>query len=338
MRRLMRRNMLASTATAFATTAIGGVGLWLPKKSTAVGEPRTSRSVVALARRPGLLGEDDRLDLKAVGEMLDRSVAAATGKKDPDSAWKSLFSEKDTVGLKVNTLAGAHLSPRPELIDAIAARLIACGIPKERIVVWDRFERELRRARLTPSTLTSGVRILATDTQGVGYERMPEMSGSIGSCFSRILSQFCTAIINVGVLKDHDLSGTSIGMKNLFGVIHNPNKYHFHVHKDPYLADLCLHPHVQGKQRLTICDAFRAQCDGGPAHHAPGVWNYDGLLVSRDIVALDAIGSDVIEARRKAQGLGTLASLDREPLYTQVAEERGVGWADRSKIDVVEIL
>ncbi len=337
MKGLTRREMIASAGSALAATATGGVGLWLPRKSLAVGGPRPSRSVVALARRAGLLGEENRLDRKAVQEMLDRSVAVATGKKDPDSAWRNLFSEKDTIGLKVNTLGGAHLSPHPELIDAIATRLIACGIPKERIVVWDRFERELKRARLTAPTLSSGIRVLATDTEGVGYERMPEMSGSIGSCFSRILSQFCTAIINVGVLKDHDLSGTSIGMKNLFGVIHNPNKYHFHVHKDPYLADLCLHPHVLRKQRLTICDAFRAQCDGGPAHHAPGVWNYDGLLVSRDVVALDAVGSDILEARRKTEGLETLAALDREPLYLQVAEERGVGWADRSKIDLVEI-
>lgn len=331
--RISRRRLLRLTGCVTA----GFPALWLACKSEAAPPQRKSKSRVALARRDGVLLDGQKLDRPTVRELLDRAVAASTGRKDADVAWKTLFSPRDRVGLKVNALGGAHLSPHPELIDAIAERLLGCGIPAENILVWDRFERELHKARLVAPSLTSGVRVAATDSQGAGYTRSPEMSGSIGSCFSRILTQFCTAMINVGVLKDHDLSGTSIGLKNLFGVIHNPNKYHFDVNKDPYLADVCLHPHVRDKQRLVICDAFRPQCDGGPAYHPAGVWEYSGLLASTDIVAIDAIGTDIVESRRGEQGLPTLKEAEREPLYFHVAEEKKIGWADRSRIEVIEI-
>lgn len=333
MRLISRRTALRLSGKALAA----GPALWLASKTT-LGAVRThAKSRVAIARRDGLRNDDHGPDTQSVRELLDRAVASVTGQTDPDTAWAQLFSARDTVGIKVNTLGGAHLSPHPVLVECIAKRLIACGIPPARIVVWDRFERELQAANLVPASLPSGIRVAATDTQGIGYETQPELSGSIGSCFTRILTQFCTALINVGILKHHDLSGTSIGMKNLFGVIHNPNKYHFHVNKDPYLADLCLHPYIRTKQRLIVCDAIRAQYDGGPAYHPAGVWSYDGFIVSQDIVAIDAIGTEIIETRRKEAGLPDLKATNREPLYLEVAESKGIGWADRSKIEVIEI-
>ncbi len=333
MKRFKRRTVFRWSAGVLA----GFPGLWLSRKAVADGMRGPGKSTVAVARRDGLFSTDGVVDRKTLAGLLDQSVASATGQKDADVAWQKLFSSKDTVGLKVNTLGGAHLSPHPELMDCIAERLKGCGVPPQRIIVWDRFERELRRARLVAPDIQSGITVAATDSQGIGYERDPEISGSIGSCFSRLLSHYCTAMINVGVLKDHDLSGTSIGMKNLFGVIHNPNKYHFHVNKDPYLADVCLHPHIAHKQRLIICDGLRAQCDGGPAYHEAAAWDYNGILVSTDIVALDRIGTDILDKRRQETGLPPLKETNREPLYLAVAEEKNVGWSDRTKINVIEI-
>ena len=39
------------------------------------------------------------------------------------------------------------------------------------------------------------------------------------------------------VLKDHDLAGVSLAMKNWYGVVHNPNKLH-DDDCDPFVADL----------------------------------------------------------------------------------------------------
>ncbi len=72
----------------------------------------------------------------------------------------------------------------------------------------------------------------------------PSTSGEIGSCFARLVSTTCTALVSFGVVKDHDLAGVSAGLKNLYGVIHNPNKYHDH-NCDPYVADVANHPFVR---------------------------------------------------------------------------------------------
>jgi len=163
------------------------------------------------------------------------------------------------------------------------------------------------------------------------------MSGTIGSCFSMIQSQLCTAMINLGVLKDHDLSGISIGMKNLFGLIHNPNRYHFDVHKDPYLPDLMAHPYVRDKSRLVVIDGITGQYNGGPAYKPEFTWPFEGFLIGTDTVAIDRTGCAIIEDRRKEVGVPSLSEIGREPKYIEIAEKKGLGHSDPSKIDVVEV-
>jgi len=128
-----------------------------------------------------------------------------------------------------------------------------------------------------------------------------------------------------------------VAMKNLFGLIHNPNRYHFDVHKDPYLPDLCLHPYVKNKLRLNICDGFRGQYDGGPAYKPAAAWNYNGLLVSTDPVAMDTVAARILDAKRLEKGLPTFKEVDREPLYLQLAEEKRIGYTDPAKIDLKEL-
>jgi hypothetical protein len=78
------------------------------------------------------------------------------------------------------------------------------------------------------------------------------------------LTVACSALISFGVVKDHDLSGVSAGIKNWYGVIHNPNKYHG-SNCNPYLADVVRHPFIASKLRLTLLDGVEGQCQGGPA-------------------------------------------------------------------------
>jgi uncharacterized Fe-S center protein len=176
---------------------------------------------------------------------------------------------------------------------------------------------------------------VATDSPGFGYSRLPEESGSIGSCFSSLVSTRCTALVSVPVLKDHDLSGVSGSMKNFFGAIHNPNRYHDN-NCDPYIADVNRHPYIKDKLRLILCDALLAQCQGGPSFVPKWAWNYSGILASRDPVALDSIARTIIEDRRKEGGLPPLDDVGRTPSYIETAAEKGLGEADPGAIDLVE--
>ncbi len=294
-----------------------------------------SEAKVVVASRESAAERDGKVKISEVGALLNESIAAVTGKPDARSGWKSMFLPGDTVGIKVNCLAGVGLSSHPELVTAIVDGLAAAGISRERIVVWDRTEHDLMSAGFRMSGL-SGARVLATDSAGVGYESSIEFSGEVGSCFSRIISRMCTALINVPVLKDHDLAGVSLGMKNFYGAIHNPNKYHDN-NCDPYVADLCAHPFVAKKLRLVICDGLKGQYHGGPAPRPQWAWPAGALIVGRDPVAVDGVGWDMIERKRKEAGMPPLKDVGREPKHIGTAERRGLGVGNMQRISRVVI-
>jgi uncharacterized protein (DUF362 family) len=160
----------------------------------------------------------------------------------------------------------------------------------------------------------------------------------VGSRLSKILTRYTNVLINIPVLKDHDGAGVTIALKNMYGVIHNPNKYHPNG-CDPYVADLNMLPEIRTRMRLTICDATTAMYEGGPAFKPEHSWKCNGLLVSSDPVALDATGWRMIERKRAEKGLKTLEAEQRSPRYIVTAADREhrLGNCDPSCIEVVEI-
>jgi uncharacterized protein (DUF362 family) len=109
-------------------------------------------------------------------------------------------------------------------------------------------------------------------------------------------------------------------LKNFFGAIHNPNKYHGNA-CDPYVADVYMLPPIQQKVRLTICDATTAQYEGGPSYMPQWAWPYNGLLVAHDPVALDYVGWQIIERKRGEKGMKSLQALGRAPNYIATAAD-----------------
>lgn len=290
-----------------------------------------SRAVVAVARREGLLGGGGVLDRAKLRTGLGAAVARAAGEGTPIDAFRKLFRAKDVVGIKVNCLGGRGVSSRPEVAAQLAAWLMAAGVAAERIVIWDRTDRELKAAGFV---LSSGS-VKVAGTNGDFEPRVREW-GPSGSRFSRLLAEDLTAFIDLGVMKDHGLAGVSHGMKNLYGLVHNPNK----LHEDgcnPFVPHLLAYPLVRDKLRLTVLDGTTAQCHGGPGFAPSWNWPYQGFLASTDAVAADAVAWRVIEARRKQIGLKTLAQEGREPRYIAAAAALGLGVADAARIEVAEV-
>ena len=296
--------------------------------------PSDKISKVVIVRSPRIQGPKGKIDKGTVFQMLDQGIRNLAGKEDSPSAWKQIFSPHDTVGIKVNCLGGRMLSSHTELVEAIIAGLISANVKEEKIIVWDRLGRELRASGFTINTGNKGVKCFGTDA--LGYDRDPEIKGSIGSCFSRIISTYCNAIISVPVLKDHDLSGVSISMKNFYGAIHNPNKYHDN-NCDPYIADLNSHPYIKDKLRLIICDAITAEYNGGPGYNPTWVWDYNGLLIAQDPVALDCIGMGIIEKKREMMGMESLKQAGREAKHIGSAARLGLGTDRIDRIDSVNL-
>ncbi|MBI4720778.1 MAG: DUF362 domain-containing protein [Chitinivibrionia bacterium] len=264
--------------------------------------------------------------------LVDRSVTTLTGIDDAGEAWRSLFAPNDVVGIKVNCLAGRGNSTNPEVVEAIAASLRRIGIPGERIIVWDRSNRDLLAAGFKPGA-RGAYRCFGTDE--AGYDDRLFEEGSVGGLLSTILTSLSSAIINVPVLKGRGITGVSLSMKNHYGSIHNPNKYHPNG-GDPYIADLNSIPMIRKKQRLIICDCLNGQCNGGPAYDPRWSWREGSMLAARDPVALDATALAMIERKRAERGLPALAEEKRFPAYIGTAAEiNGLGNASRDSIELV---
>lgn len=318
-------------------TAAGASAALLPWGCARAEEPARpgGRSRVAVAHDEGVW-DGDILSRSRYAEMLDRSIRAATGRDDARDAWRSVFGPRDTIGIKVNCLAGPRLSTPAAGALALADCLGDAGFEPQRIVIFERTVRELRRAGYESNRGGAEVQCVATDEfPGRGYEPEPTVAGDVGSCLSQVLTRRCTALVSFGVVKDHDLSGISVCMKNLFGVIHNPNKYHDNQ-CDPYIADVLTLPPVRSKFRLAIADATLAQCHGGPAYRPDFAWNANRVFVSADPVALDAVAGRMIEDERRRRGLPSLEEAGRPPKWLSTAAARNLGHSDAERIDTIE--
>ena len=297
-----------------------------------------ARGGVSVRRRPGvvgLAGAEAELGRPLAQETARSTVAgalaAALGSGSGVEAAALLFKPGDTVGIKLNCLAGPLMSPRVELVESFVDLLAEAGVDRRRIIVFERSSRELKRAGFTIRQTGPPYRCVGTDND---YEPLPSTSGAIGSCFARLVSTTCTALVSFGVVKDHDLAGVSAGMKNWYGVIHNPNKYH-DSGCDPYVADVARHPFIRNKLRLTLLDGIVAQCHGGPAFRPGATFPLGQLAASTDQVAADLWAMQVIEAERRRRGLPTLEEAGRPVRFLATAARYGLGVDDPDRLKLV---
>jgi len=296
--------------------------------------PNAERSRVVIARDAGIRTAASSFDSGRVALLLDRALQAAYDCDSPHEAWKRVAHPGEVVGLKVNCLGGRGNATHPELVEAITERLRQAGITE--IVTWERQNSDLERARFKIVERASSVRCFGNDV--MGFEDDLATFGKAGSLLCRTLTQVCDAVINLPVLKDHGIAGVTLALKSMFGAIHNPNKYHTNC-GDPYVADVNAFAPIRQKVRLHICDGLNAQYEGGPSFMPQWMWPFNGLLVSRDPVALDYVGWKIIEKKRAEAGMKSLRDLKREPTYIATAAdaEHRLGTCDPNRIVQVEV-
>ena len=294
--------------------------------------PLPLRAKVVQATDPKVRIGPERFNADRLAGMLDRALMRLTNTNSAKAAWRALFSPRDVVGLKVNCLAGPRLSSHPVVVDAIARGLRLAGVPDGNVIVWERFGRELTRVGFRLQSSMSAVRYMGIDGQ---YEGKITTMGSVGSCLAPPIN-LCTAHINVPVLKDHLLAGLGVGMKNFYGAIHNPNKYHEN-YCNPYVADVSNIPAIRDRLRLIVCDALNGQYDGGPTLRPGRMWEENALLVARDPVALDTVAGGIIEAVRAAAGLKKLVEVDRPSPWLATANGYELGENDPERIEAIRI-
>ena len=311
-------------------------GVAVPVTETAVKAQSPARSRVVYAEDPLLRGVDPGGSIgdSRLLSLLDQAMQHLFPAAGPFQPWDHIVRPGQRVALKVNALGGRGLSTHSALVEAVCERLRAAGVAARDIVVFDRDTAELERAGFRIAAGGNGVQCYGTDR--VGFTEDLYEYGSVGSRLSRILTERCDVLINLPVLKDHDGAGVSVALKNMYGVIHNPNKYHPNG-CDPFIADLNMLPELRARLRLHICDATTACYEGGPAFKPEFTWRPNALIVSQDPVALDTVAWQAIERKRAEKGLKTLEAEQRPPRYLATAAnaDHRLGMHDPHQFDLV---
>ena len=314
----------------------------------------------------GTASAQGKLDAVKVRASVHRGLAELTGEKDPGAAWRQYVSPKDVVGIKVNPIGEKILSTKPEVVDAIIEGLIAAGVPKANIVIWDRRHFELLDAGFTPERFP-GIRILGTELKGpngdywdpkdelwskdnIDREALPyvaEVEGKYDrdtmpyminegkhSYFTRLATGVCTKIVNVPILKNAGTTVTAC-MKNLsYGALSNTGRLHKLWMKS--VAEPLAFPCLRDKVVLNIVDGLQACYDGGPGANPKFIYDANLVLVGTDPVAVDAVAHDIIVKERMTRGVQQLESR-KQSEFLYIAEALGLGIADRAKIKVGEV-
>ena len=143
-----------------------------------------------------------------------------------------------------------------------------------------------------------------------------------GVVFNKIntweLVRDCDAIITVPVMKTHDQTEVTLGMKNLKGLLIDTQKKDFHKKGlIEGVVDWCLHL----KPCLEIIDGTYGQQGLGPIFGETK--KMDLIVGSKDLVACEAVTSKIMGYEPK------------EVMITNAAYKRGFGEMDLSKIEVI---
>lgn len=146
-----------------------------------------------------------------------------------------------------------------------------------------------------------------------------------------------TALINVRPLRTHHWSGVGGCIKNYIMFTEWPFLYHPDSCAD--LGKLWKLPIVKDKTRLNILLMLTPQFHTiGPHHFDPEyTWQYKGILVGFDPVAVDTVGVRILEGKRLLY-FGKHVPIKPPPKHIPLADIRhGIGTSKFEEIELVKI-
>jgi uncharacterized protein (DUF362 family) len=277
-----------------------------------------SKSTVVLVRNEKALDQMHVPVQPIIDEMVSDAIQNLASDRDAIKAWKRFIKPSDTVGIKTNDMMVAtHL----EVVEAIVKNLHAIGVADERIIIWDQHKAGVG---------FSGIR---NRNRRFGFNRFK---------ISKIVTEHCTALINVPGVKTHCLAGVSVALKNWVGAVTNINTKDllvtYPIHGD-CCAEVCsinAMPVIRDKCRLIIADALRPLFHGGPQPDPKYMWDYKGLLMSTDPVAIDIVALKIVQEKRN-QYKGRDWPISPPAKHVQVADHKyGLGNSDWDWVELTE--
>ncbi len=289
--------------------------------------------------------------------MVDALVVALTRQPDVTRAWRSLVTPADRVGIKVSTAGGRYFSSHRGVVAAVIEGMESAGVPRSRMLIWDRSAAQLRAAGLTSERMGVEVRAIepprgldraAKFTSPVlgkliwGDLLFDEKRGKAGrraneedqlSSTSHLASIFreVTKIVNVPVLGDEAGCGVAGALYNMtIPAVDNWRRF-TQPGGAAGIAELYADERIGPKVVLHVMDGLLAQYAGGPGFQPNYAFAHGTLYASRDPVALDAHALRQIDRWRANSKLPPIAKRGE---WLEAAAQMGLGAADESRIEL----
>jgi uncharacterized protein (DUF362 family) len=207
----------------------------------------------------------------------------------------------------------------PQVVAALVEMCYKAGA--KRVNIFDVTCNDSRRAYensgIQKAAQKKGAFVYFADTWNVVGARYPYPSSMENWPILRD-AVICDTFINVPVLKNHDLTGLSLSMKNLMGVC-GGMRGQMHTQMGRNLADLAAF--IQPE--LTVIDATRVLMRNGPSGgNLEDVVRVDKVIASGDFVLADAFAATLVKINPMSIS------------YIKSAVEKNLGNADVAKANI----
>jgi hypothetical protein len=293
--------------------------------------------------------------------MVNQLLLAVTLEPDVASAWRSLVSPNDKIGIKISAAGGEIFTTHRDIVNAIVDGLVAAGHPRAGIIVWDKALGGIKEAGYTgnegyqlksiaphdgydPKITVSAPflgNLIWGDFEYIGGKGESPLLGdetntSSVSHLAKIVTSEVTKIINVPVLSNSERNGVAGCLYNVT-IPNIDNSRRFGVPPDfgaSSIPEIYSDPHIGRKVVLNLMDGLLAQYAGGPQSQPNYAFTFDTLYASKDPVAIDAIARRQFDVWRKK---GRLPLVGRTGAHIDLAAEMGLGNANPARIQIRDL-
>lgn len=284
--------------------------------------PLPARS--SLASAPGLVGVAHGLEH---GPTLLRATAHAGGLPS--------VARGGTVLIKVNTNSGDPYpySSSPRSVALLARHFLEAGA---HVIVGDRSfwgDRDTR-GNFESNGIAAACEDVGADLRVFDHDEpwheLPTLNTWVGPVRVPRLLMSADVVINLACAKTHFISGATLGLKNVLGVIHPEDRArpgNLRSHDPEKLHHQVAEIHSVLRPMFTIIDAFDALVAGGPtpqSGRAPKIARTGLVIAGAEVIAVDAVGIGLL--RREAESEEAIVRLPtwQSPIL-RAAIARGLG-------------
>lgn len=315
-----RRQFIKRTSQAgLAALASVGSGLWLWSRNR---HPRKERSTVQVRNYQVELPETTPAMVTVTGGSPDQLVTQAI---EALGGMHRFISRGDVVVLKPNIgwdrVPQQAANTNPDVVARVVELCFEAGAHK--VVVTDVScndpRRCFQRSGIAAKAEAAGATVILPEERKFRDYRFNGELLSVWPVFTPIVE--ADKVINLPILKHHNLCRATIGLKNWYGML-GGRRNQLHQNIDVSVVDLATFI----RPTLTILDAYRILVTNGPqGGNLNDVRLAKTLAAGTDPVAIDAFGA-------------TLLGLRTEQLpYLAIAQKRGLGRMDFGQLNVKNI-